>query len=80
MSVALNGGIIDLTAPCRIEDAEKLLAWLQENRNRSVDLTRAGHLHAAIVQILLAFRPRLIAPVSDPFVERWIYPQIRSGC
>ena len=80
MTVVLSGDVIGIHDPSRIEDAEPLLAWLQEDRSRSVDLSRAGCLHAAVVQILIAFRPRLVTTLNDPFMERWVYPLVRPEC
>ncbi len=80
MTVALDGDVIGIHDPSRIEDAEALLVWLQQDRSRFVDLTHAGCPHAAVVQILLAFRPRFVAPPNDPFLERWLFPHISPEC
>jgi hypothetical protein len=74
MSVQLDGPVIRLEGDCRVEDAEPLLALLQEQAGRVVDLTAAGPLHAAVVQVLLALRPPLSGPAGDPFTARWLAP------
>ncbi|GEO14805.1 hypothetical protein [Microvirga aerophila] len=79
MSVRLDGHIIKLEGACRVEDAEPLLAWLQADRSRVVDLTRAEHLHAAVVQVLIALEPPLQGESRDPFVRSWIAPLLREA-
>ncbi len=74
MSVALRSNVIFLEGQCRVEDAEPLLDFLQANPGMAVDLTKAGHLHAAVFQILLAFRPPVAGPAADPFVLRHLSP------
>ena len=76
MSVRLDGNIIILEGACRVEDAEPLLGWLQTDRSRIVDLTRAEHLHAAVFQILLALRPALTGAGKDAFIRDWITPAL----
>jgi hypothetical protein len=39
-----------------------------------VDLTAAGPLHAAVLQVLLALRPPLDGPPGDSFTARWLVP------
>jgi len=51
-----------------VEDAEPLLQQLREMPLPAVDLSNCTHLHAAGLQVLLAVRPRLVAPPVDPFL------------
>lgn len=76
MSVALDGAAIRLLAPSRIEDGEALLSGLRQDPARPIDVTRAGRLHTAVAQVLLAFRPRLIGPADDAFVADWVLPSL----
>lgn len=50
------------------DDAEALAAWIRERHQPGVCLQGAGHLHAAVLQVLLALRPTLR---SEP-AERWL--------
>ncbi|MFD0463136.1 hypothetical protein ACFQY9_16180 [Microvirga aerilata] len=59
MTVRLEGHAILLEGQCRVEDAEPLLGWLQADRSRIVDLSAAEHLHAAVLQILMALKPSI---------------------
>jgi hypothetical protein len=76
MSVRLYGSIIVLEGSCRVEDAEPLLGWLQGDRSRVVDLTEAEHLHASVLQVLLALRPALRGGSKDAFMRDWIIPTL----
>jgi len=77
MSVVLDGKVIRVTGDGRIEDAETLVGLLQAGADRSIDLAEAGTLHTAIVQVLLAFRPRLEGPAGDAFVNTWLLPALK---
>ena len=82
MTVVLEGDIIRLRGDCPVADAEALVARLQEAPGRAVDLTGAGILHTAVVQVLLALQPPVLGPAGHPFVDRWIAPLLpmhRSG-
>jgi hypothetical protein len=74
MSVRVEGSVVRLIGECRVEDAEPLIAALQGGAALAVDLTSAGHLHAAVVQVLLALRPPLSGPPGDPFTAEWLVP------
>ncbi|WP_134499800.1 hypothetical protein [Microvirga pakistanensis] len=76
MSVRLAGDAIVLEGPCRVEDAEPLLSLLQAGPDRTVDLTEASHLHAAVVQVLMALRPTLKGTGQDGFLKTWIIPAL----
>jgi len=74
MTVHLDNGTIRLEGDCHVEDAESLLNLLQEEPGRTVDLSAVGALHTAVLQLLLAFRPRITGTNGDVFLERWITP------
>jgi hypothetical protein len=74
MSVILRDDIVHLEHPCRVEDAEPLFGLLQGNPERAVDLAKAGHLHTAIVQVLLLFRPKISGSAEEVFTRRYIEP------
>ena len=74
MSVAWDGKRIRLRDACRVEDAEALLALLQTDRRRLVDLDGVKLMHTAVVQVLLAFRPTVTGAPADPFLVAWFLP------
>ncbi|WP_202049813.1 hypothetical protein [Microvirga mediterraneensis] len=75
----MNGEVILLEGQCRVEDAEPLLAWLQANRNRIVDLTNAEHLHGAVFQILMALKPAIRGEGKDAFLRDWLTPVLTAA-
>jgi len=76
MSVRLDGNVVVLEGTCRVEDAEPLLAWLQADRARTVDVTEAEHLHGAVLQVLMALRPDIRGTAKDAFLRDWITPAL----
>ena len=79
MSVTLSGDTIVLVGAARVEDAETLVALLQAGPRRRVDLARAGPLHTAVVQVLLALRPGLEGAAADPFTAAWLVPLLERA-
>jgi len=76
MSVHRDGDVIFLKGNCRVEDAEPLLSLLQAGRGYIVDLTETEHLHAAVLQVLMALRPTLRGAGNDAFVRSWLTPAL----
>jgi hypothetical protein len=74
MSVSLDGNVVRLHGDCPVEDAETVLTLLQAAANPNVSLAEVRILHTAILQVLLALRPKLVGPVGDPFIRRWLAP------
>jgi hypothetical protein len=77
MSIVAETERICLVGDCGIEDAEVLLSVLNDGRGRPVDVSAARHLHAAIVQIFIAYEPTLMGTPSDAFLAQWVMPAIR---
>jgi hypothetical protein len=74
MTVQVEFEYIVLRGNCPVEDAEALMILLQAHPDFAVDIDNAIHLHAAVLQVLLAFRPRLSGSAHDAFTQRWIVP------
>lgn len=74
MTVHLDHRTIRLEGNCYVEDAEPLLALLQGGAGRAVDVSAVGTIHAAVLQLLLIFRPQVVGANSDAFFNRWIQP------
>lgn len=47
------------------EDAEGLANWLRGQPAPAVHLGKCEHVHAAALQVLLALKPRCVAPPPD---------------
>jgi hypothetical protein len=52
------------------DDAEALTQWLLEHPRPAVHLGKCMHLHGAVLQVLLALRPRIVAPPADAWLAR----------
>jgi len=76
MSIALNDGRIVLADACGVEEAEMLVALIQENPRAAVDVSEAGVVHTAIWQVLMALAPPLSGEARDPFIRNWIMPRM----
>jgi hypothetical protein len=67
-----ENGTITLDGDCSVEDAEPLLQMLLATPEARLDWTRCGHLHTAVVQVILAAKPALAGPCGDPWIRQWI--------
>ena len=59
-----------------VEDAEKLLEWLQGKPAAKVDLSACTHLHPANIQVLMAARAPICAWPSDAALADWLKPAL----
>lgn len=76
MTVLREGPAIRLTGVCRVEDAEPLTALLQGVSDSTLDLSACEGLHAAVIQAILAFRPRIVGAPDDPFLRDRLLPAL----
>ncbi|MDO9711601.1 hypothetical protein [Paracraurococcus lichenis] len=67
MPMRFTGRLAILEGTCAAEEAEPLAAWLRETTSPGLDLSGCDHMHTAVLQALLAFRPRIAAAPADPF-------------
>ncbi len=74
MSVVVRDDLVRIVGNASVADAEPLLTILHEDRSRTVDLSEAGHLHSAVIQILLAARPAITGTPSYAFFTARILP------
>ena len=74
MSVRVAGDVIHVLGSGAVEDAEPILAAMHEDPMRTVDLSKAAHLHSAIVQLLLAIAPPIAGMPGDPFYAAHLAP------
>ena len=50
------------------------IEFLKGSAVPEVDLSACTHLHTALLQLLLAARPKLASPPADPMIARWVGP------
>lgn len=51
-----------------VEEAEALAQWLRVQAKPAVHMGKCEQVHAAVLQVLLALKPRLVAAPAD----RWL--------
>ncbi len=69
-------GCIELVGACSSADAEPLLQHLLADPAATVDWRDCHGAHTAVVQVLLAVRPKLLGPPADARLEDWVAPAI----
>jgi len=79
MTVHLDHRTIRLEGDCHVEDAEPLVSLLQDSRGRVVDISASGAIHTAVLQVLLAFRPKIAGINGDGFFNDRIMPLLAKA-
>lgn len=55
-----------------VEEAERLLEWLQQHATPRIDLSACTHLHPANLQVLMAAGSRVDAWPAEPGLGDWL--------
>lgn len=76
MSVEIREQVAYLSGQCGQEEADPLLDSLLDEEATAVHLGGCTHLHASVVQVLLACRPSIVAVPVDEGLERWLIPSL----
>ena len=75
MTVRAGGeGVIELAGTCVSADAEPLLQLLLAMPEATVDWRDCRGAPTAVIQVLMAARPRLLGPAADPHLQQWVAP------
>ncbi|MGA0605153.1 hypothetical protein ACO2Q0_04055 [Phenylobacterium sp. VNQ135] len=77
MTVRRDGDVAILEGACRVEQAE-ILAGLMSGGVQAVDVSRCTALHAAVAQVLLAWRPAIRGAPDDAFLRDRLLPALTS--
>lgn len=48
-----------------VEEAESLWEWMCQQAHPAVNLSKCQHLHTAVLQVLLAARPKFVGEIGD---------------
>ena len=75
MTVRRDGDTAWREGDCRVEEAE-VLAGLLAAGVAAVDVSNCRGLHAAVAQVLLAWRPALRGAPGDPFLSEHLLPAL----
>ena len=77
MTVLLEADAIALRGACGVEEAETLLALIQQYPGYAVDLSQTGQVHTALWQIIMALQPPLKGEPASNFARTWLMPALK---
>ncbi|HEY1891352.1 MAG TPA: hypothetical protein VGG63_13140 [Steroidobacteraceae bacterium] len=69
-------GCIELIGTCPSADAEALLQHLFADPAATVDWRECRGAHTAVVQVLMAVKPKLLGPPANAGLRDWVAPAI----
>ena len=72
MSIQYSGQDAAFSDVVGVDEAERLLEWLQSNPAARVNLSACTHLHPANLQVLMAARATVSAWPRDPDLAAWL--------
>ncbi|MBV1688162.1 hypothetical protein KRR38_10880 [Novosphingobium sp. G106] len=73
MSVRITDDAIYLEGRCMVEEAETLLAAIQQCPETPIDVSGLQRLHMAVAQVLLALKPTIRGEPPDLFLAQRIF-------
>ena len=68
--------VILLEGACPSEDAETLLQCLSLHPAARIDWRPCESAHTAVIQVLMAARPRLLGPPAGQVLQEWVAPAL----
>ena len=71
-------GTIELTGICSSDEGEILLQNLLETPNMIVDWRGCEAAHTAVIQVLMAARPKLLGPPAAVGLDKWVQPVLAA--
>lgn len=77
MSVEYKKKSVQLIDDVGVDDAEALLQWLQANPKATINLSRCTHLHAAVLQVLMAAGMTVTSWPQDSQLDGWLRPALQ---
>ena len=77
MTVLLDAETIVLRGACGVEEADTLLALIQQHEGFPVDLSKAAQVHTALWQVIIALQPPVTGEPADDFTRSWLMPALK---
>jgi len=71
MPLVFNEQTVSFEDVCTVEDALPLFEFLNTGEAAEIDLSACTYLHTALLQLLLAARPKVAALPVDRSLARW---------
>jgi hypothetical protein len=78
MGMEFRKKLVVLSDTVGVEDAEKLLEWLQDKPTAKVDLAACTHIHPANIQVLMAAGVPVGAWPQDAGLAEWLKSALAS--
>jgi len=72
MAVEYGENLIKMSGTISVEEAEELLRWLEGKERPQIDLDSCTHLHAAVLQLLMATHPQVTKWPRDSDLRAWL--------
>ncbi len=72
MPIDFQADRVQFYEKCRLEEAEPLREWLQQNPDCALDLCECTHLHTGVLQILLSYGRVPAALPADAQFAQWL--------
>ncbi len=72
MAMTFKRNIAHFTDAVGVEEAEGFLAWLQKHPQAKLNLSACSHLHAAVLQVLMAARLPVAGWPGDAGLSMWL--------
>jgi anti-anti-sigma regulatory factor len=71
--------LVRLSDTVGVEDAEKLLEWLQGKPAVKVDLSACTHIHTSNIQVLMAAQVAVTSWPADAELARWLQTALKAN-
>lgn len=72
MAISYDKKLAVFNEAISIEEADGLMEWLSKTPNGKIDLAQCQHLHAAILQVLMAAKPVVNAWPQNTHLSAWL--------
>lgn len=79
MPIRFGKNSATMEGACTVEEALPLLEFLQEHRQAKVGMRGCTHVHSAVLQVLMALRPKIGTLPEEAFLRRWVAPLLGGG-
>ncbi len=67
MAITYKGDTAFFDNTCSVEEAEEFVEWLKSTKVPKIDLDKMEHMHTALFQAILFFRPKIIKYPKEQF-------------
>ena len=78
MGIEYNNDIACLKDSVSVEEAETLMAWILEHPSQRADLSSCEHLHASVLQVLMAFKTPVQSWPGDQNLNQWLQAALQT--